>query len=245
MPQLLGGLAPRSVWIEMSSATPAIARELVAAAGRRGIRVLDAPVGGDPAAAQQGRLLAYVGGSSQDLDEQRGVLEAVAERVLYMGPAGSGYLAKLLVNLLWFGQAIAGAEVLALAARAGLDPETMREAVGEGAGASRFMDRDAPKLLRGDAMASFSLARCHEELLGVLSAAEEHAVPMPLAAKVAELYHEAVDHYGDADGELLAGQLIAERAGIALDEERTCSADGDYGVNGAASDISGPWHKGS
>jgi len=63
-----------------------------------------------PEAARHGRLIAFVGGSHADFDAQRSVLDVLADRVMHVGPAGAGYTAKLLVNLMWFGQALASAE---------------------------------------------------------------------------------------------------------------------------------------
>ncbi len=94
------------------------------------------------AEARDSRLTLFVGGSVDDLHGQRDVTDALASRVLHVGEAGSRCLVKLLVNLLWLGQTLAGAEVLALAARAGLDPERVRSAASHSAGASRFMDRE-------------------------------------------------------------------------------------------------------
>jgi 3-hydroxyisobutyrate dehydrogenase len=212
----MSGLAPGSTWIDMSTATPDTAAAIASAADLRGLRVLDAPVGGGPPEARSGRLVAFVGGAGDVLASQRDVFDALAERVVHVGPAGSGYTVKLLVNLLWFGQAVAGAEVLSLAAKAGLDPETMRLAVQGSASANRFMEEGATALLRGDDLTSFSLVRCHEELAAALAMGEHLGVPLALADRVTELYGQALEHYGDIDGELLAARLVTERAGVTL-----------------------------
>jgi 3-hydroxyisobutyrate dehydrogenase len=212
--ELVDALAPGSVWIDMSSATPATAREIARTAQGRGVRILDAPVGGGPTEARSGRLLAFVGGCGDDLAAQRDVLDSLAGLVLHVGPAGSGYAVKLLVNMLWFGQAVASAEALSLAVRAGLDPETVRLAVQESAAASRFMERDAPALMRGENYDMFSLARCHEELAGVLALGEQLEVPLALTERVTELHAKALERYGDVDGELLAARLVVEQAGV-------------------------------
>ena len=214
--QLIAALSPGSTWIDMSTATPRVAGEIARLASLRRVRTLDAPVGGGPTEAREGRLLAFVGGSLEDLHAQRGVLDVVADRVLHVGPVGSGYAVKLLVNLLWFGQAVANAEALSIAVRAGLDPETVRHAVQQSAAGSRFMERDAPALMRGENLTSFSLARCVEELSGVLSLGSEHGVPLALGERVSEIYAEALNHFGDVDGELLAARLVTERSGVAF-----------------------------
>lgn len=215
--EVLEALSPDSTWIDMSSATPATAAEIARTAAGTAVRILDAPVGGGPPQARDGRLLAFVGGHDDDLQAQREVLDTLAERLLHVGPAGSGYAVKLLVNLLWFGQAVASAEALTLAIRAGLDPETVRLAVQQSAAASRFMERDAPALLAGDDLTSFSLARCHEELEGVLALGLQLDVPLALAERVSDLYRQALERYGDVDGELLGARLVAERGGVNLD----------------------------
>jgi 3-hydroxyisobutyrate dehydrogenase len=214
--EVIDALSPGCTWIEMSSATPAVAAQIAVAAQGRDLRILDAPVGGGPLEARDGRLLVFAGGSQGDLEARREVLDSLAERVLHVGRAGSGYAVKLIVNMLWFAQAVAAAEALSLAARAGLDLETVRLAVQESAAASRFMERDAPALLRGDDLTSFSLARCYEELAGVLALGDQLDVPLALAERVTELYGEALDRYGDVDGELLAARLVTERAGVDL-----------------------------
>jgi 3-hydroxyisobutyrate dehydrogenase-like beta-hydroxyacid dehydrogenase len=212
--QLVSAMAPGSTWIDLTTSTPAAARRSAELASCHGVRVLDAPMGGGPVQAREGNLVLFVGGSVVDLEAQRVVTDAIADRVLHVGGAGSGCLVKLLVNLLWFGHAIAGAEVLSLAARAGLDPELVRSVVSESAGASRFMDRDAGALLAGDDLASFSLAGCVEELNAITTLAGELKVPLALGSRIADLYAQALEHYGDVDGELLAARLVSERAGV-------------------------------
>ena len=108
MAALIGELRPGASWIDTTSAAPAVAAPLVAAASARGVDCLDAPVGGGPAEAAAGTLRLYVGGSPATLERSRGVLEALGT-VEHMGAAGAGYTTKLLVNLLWFGQALATA----------------------------------------------------------------------------------------------------------------------------------------
>ncbi len=121
---------------------------------------------------------------------------------------------KLLVNLLWFGQAVANAEVLSLAVRAGMNPETVRQAVQQSAAASRFMERDAPALMRGDDLTTFPLARCLAELSDVLSLGVQHEVSLALGERVTEIYDEALKHFGDVDGELLAARWVIEQAKV-------------------------------
>jgi 3-hydroxyisobutyrate dehydrogenase len=213
---LTGSLAPGATWIDMSTASPAAAREIAAAAAARGVRALDAPVGGNPQAAAEGRLLAFVGAEPGDLDAQRPLLAALADRIVHLGPPGSGYLGKLLVNLLWFGQAVATAEALAVARRSGLDLARLLEGLRQSAAASAFLDGGAAALLRGDDLPAFPLARCCEQLAAAVALGDELGVPLDLAAVVAQLHARALERYGDVDGELLGARYVADRAGVSL-----------------------------
>lgn len=214
--EVVGRLPAGSTWIDMSTASPATARAIAAAAENKGIRSLDAPVGGGPNAARDGQLIAFVGGQRAVLDAHRDVLGALTCRIEHVGAAGAGYTVKLLVNLLWFGQALASAEALTLAHQAGIDPDALRQAVDHSAAASAFMARDASALLAGDDLTSFSLTRVCDQLATILDLGAELQVPLELGAVISDLHHQALVHYGDVDGELLGARLVAERAGVAL-----------------------------
>jgi 3-hydroxyisobutyrate dehydrogenase-like beta-hydroxyacid dehydrogenase len=209
-------MASGAVWLELSTASPAAARVTAAAAQRRGVANVDAPLGGGPAPAAQGRLLSFVGARAEDLQRVHPVLEAIADRIVHVGPPGSGYTVKLLANALWFGQAVATAEALTIATRAGLDAECVRTALGQSAASSRFLTDDARSLLEGDEMPWFALARCTEQLGSLAAFADELAVPTDLLEAIREVHAAALEHYGDVDGELLGAQFVAERAGVSF-----------------------------
>ncbi len=211
-------MASGTVWLDLSTASPAAARTTAAAARRNGVAVVDAPLGGGPPAAAEGRLLSFAGAQVEDLERVRPVLAVVADRIVHVGPPGSGYAVKLMANALWFGQAVATAEALTIATRAGLDTEVVRAALGQSAASSRFLADDARALLDGDDMPWFALARCAEQLRSLSAFADELAVPTDVLAAVREVHTAAVEHYGDVDGELRGAQYVAERAGVRFGE---------------------------
>ena len=208
-------LQPGATWIDLTSAAPAAAAELVARAHRRGIECLDAPVGGGVEAAAAGALQLFVGGRREVIERHRTVLELLG-RVEHVGDHGAGYTTKLLVNLLWFGQAVAVGEALLLARRAGIDLEVLRSALGRSAAASEFVRGDLGALLGGDYLESFGIDRCCEELATVVALADELTVPFDVSAAVERTYRAALARYGPIDGELLAVALLEERAGTRL-----------------------------
>jgi 3-hydroxyisobutyrate dehydrogenase len=225
--ELVGSLPPRGCWIEMSTATPAVARELADAAAAHQVSVLEAPVGGGPQEAASGRLLAFVGGQADDLSRWRPVLEALADRVFHVGPSGTGYAAKLFVNALWFTQAAASAELLTLGQKLGLDLEGLQEAFSLGASGGRFVAEDLGSLLDGDNLTSFSLARCCQELAAVVAMGRELDVPLDVIRTVSDLHRQALRSYGDVDGELLGARWVADRAGVKLERDEPGGPDRD------------------
>jgi len=211
----LPALRPHTTWIDLTSAAPATAGPLADRAESLGIECLDAPAGGGPAAAAAGSLQLFVGGRGAVVERHRGVLESLG-RVDHVGENGAGYITKLLVNLLWFGHAVAVGEALLLARRAGIDLDVLRTVIGDSAAASEFVRGDLNALLKGDYLESFGVHRCHEELEAVVSLADELGVPFELSGAVERAYRAAVERYGPVDGELLAVALLEERAGVRL-----------------------------
>jgi 3-hydroxyisobutyrate dehydrogenase len=215
---LVEALPAGAVWIDMSSNSPTAADPLRRQAYARGIEVLDAPVGGGPDAAEAGSLQIFVGGSGEVLRRHRPVLEALGDpsRIVHAGDHGSGYTVKLIVNLLWFTQAVATAESFLLGQCRGIDLRTLRRALAAGAADCRFIRRDLDALLAGDYLTTFGLRRCHEELTSVVALARERGLPFELSETVMRIYERATARYGDVDGELLAVALLEEEAGRRL-----------------------------
>jgi 3-hydroxyisobutyrate dehydrogenase len=215
---VLTALPATAVWIDLSSSSAAAGRELAAAAQARGVGVLDAPVGGGILAARTGKLQVFVGGDAAVLDRCRPVLEALADpaRIIHVGGNGAGYTVKLLVNLLWFGQAVATGEALLLAGRAGIDLDVLRQTLATSAASTAFIRDDLGALLDGDYLTSFGLDRCCEELTAVTDLARELAVPSQLTQLVEQTYQRALQRFGPVDGELMAVALLEEEAGLQL-----------------------------
>jgi len=215
---VLAAMPGTAAWIDMTSNSPTAGRALAAAARARGIGVLDAQAGGGVPAAKAGTLQLFVGGDGALVERCRPVLEVLADprRIAHLGGNGTGYTAKLLVNLLWFGQAVATAEALLVARRAGIDLDALRLALAASAASSNFIRNDLEPLLGGDYRTSFGLDRCCDQLAAVAELASELGVPCELAQVVAGTYQRALGRYGPVDGELLAVALLEEEAGLDL-----------------------------
>lgn len=214
----LKSLAAGAAWIDMTSNSPAAVRPVREQAMKQGVDVLEAPAGGGIAAAREGTLQLFVGGEASVVERYRAVLEVLGDprRITHVGGHGTGYTVKLLVNLLWFGQAVATAEALLLGQQAGIDPAVLQHVLAGSPAASRFICSDIGLVFRGDYLDSFGLDRICEELEAVTALAGEYQVPWELSDVVRQTYRRALDRFGPADGELLAVSLLEGEAGDKL-----------------------------
>ena len=216
---LLDGLPPGAVWIDMSTSVPAIADQVRAVAERRDIEVLDAPVSGMVSGAEAGTLQIFVGGRDGTYQRVRPLLEAMGdpERILHVGAHGTGYTAELMINLLWFAQLTATAEVLSVGTAAGVDLATLRRCLLASPAASTFLERDVlPVLERGDYDESFMLALAGKDLSLAMDVAREAGVPVEVSAVVEQIYRRARAQYGDAGGGMLPIKLLEDLTGTPL-----------------------------
>jgi 3-hydroxyisobutyrate dehydrogenase-like beta-hydroxyacid dehydrogenase len=219
MASAIPALGPGTTWIDMTSAAPGLGRDLMDGAEQRGAECLEATLGGGPAAARAGTLQLLVGGRAPVLERQRPLLEALGT-IEHVGDHGAGYLAKLLVNSLWFAQAVAVGESLLLGAREGIDPRRLVEVIEHSAAGSAFVRAHADDLLDGDYLTTYGLDRCCDQLDALVEIASEQGLPHELAATVQRAYRDALARYGPVDGELLAIARLEERAGLRLRDLR-------------------------
>jgi 3-hydroxyisobutyrate dehydrogenase len=209
------GLRSGSAWIDLTTATPATVADFRDELRPRGVECLEATMGSGAAAETAGTLLLFVGGSAQAVDRHRALLEVLGT-INHVGEAGAGYVTKLIVNLLWFGQAVASAEAMLLARRAGLDLEVLRDTLAASAASSRFISRDLDAVLDGDYLAVFGLDRCCEELDEIAEIAHDLGVPFGLSSQVRHTYARALERFGAVDGELLPIAMLEQESGIDL-----------------------------
>jgi 3-hydroxyisobutyrate dehydrogenase len=215
---LLPALAPRTTWIDLTTSSPLVMKPIQDEALARGVEVLEAPMAGSPGAAQAGTLQLFAAGDARTFWRALPVLEAVANpaRITLVGDLGFGYTAKLLVNLLWFGQAVATAEAMHLGQAAGFDAEALRALLADSPAGSQFLRHDLQRVFSGDYMPGFGLDRCTEELEAVTDMFQALAVPFELSRVVTSVHQRALARFGPVDGELMALALIEELAGSRL-----------------------------
>jgi 3-hydroxyisobutyrate dehydrogenase len=215
---LLARLPAATAWVDLTSTAPDLAAELAIAAQHAGVPYLDAPLGGGPEAVGAGDATLYLGGAAAELDRWRPLLGTFAARIEHMGPNGAGVLTKLLINALWFGQALATGEALLLAKRAGLDTGRFAAALAGSAADGNFVQGYLPRLLAGDHAPSFGLDRIVEELDSLERLAGSFGLTAELTALVARIHRDALARFGPVDGELLGVAHLAAAAGMSLSD---------------------------
>ena len=201
---LLHALRPEATWLDLSSNDPRVATRLASSIRARSVA---APMSGGPAAALAHTLHFTVGGS----DEAVGTLLNLLGSYEVIGASvADAHAAKLLSNLLWFGQAVAAAEALALGRRLGVPPEVLGPVLAAGAGGGRFLDDTVDALLADDDILDFGIDRVVEQLEILSDLARETGAPFEVSAAVVQTYRDAQAHFGHG-GELLAARYIRSR----------------------------------
>ena len=136
----IAGMTSGATYIDNTTASPAVARELAEAAKKRGVGFLDAPVSGGQAGAENGQLTVMVGGDPEVFEKAKPVIDCYAKMVGLMGPAGSGQLTKTVNQICIAGLVQGLAEGIHFAGKAGLDVEKVIGVISKGAAQSWQME---------------------------------------------------------------------------------------------------------
>ncbi|HQT83841.1 MAG: oxidoreductase [Acidiphilium sp. 37-64-53] len=181
------GMAAGALFVDHTTASATVARELAAAAdGKFG--VLDAPVSGGQAGAENGRLTVMIGGGADDFARAKPVIGCYGANISHIGAAGAGQLAKM-VNQICIAGAVQGlAEGLAFAQAAGLDPEAVIGAISKGAAQSWQMENRWKTMVSGTFDFGFAVDWMRKDLGICLEQAKETGARLPVTALVDQFY---------------------------------------------------------
>ena len=209
------GIRAGAAWIDMSTTDRHQTRELADLLSGKGAITIEAGCTGGVDAAWQGHVTLYIGAAEEDFRRFKPVLDALGDRIFYMGPLGAGMVMKLITNLMCFTLQSAFAEGLSMGALAGLDPAQVVEAL-EASYASSFIEVDGPKILDGSYDPTFAIGLVAKDARLGLQIARELGVPMRLFPVMAEIVEEARKAYGDGAGNLVTSRLYEDAAGVAF-----------------------------
>ncbi len=185
---IVAGAHEGLVHIDMSTISPAVTRSIAEQYAAAGIEMLDAPVSGGEQGDIDGTLSIMAGGKREVFDRSRPLFEAMGKTPVYCGPIGSGQVVKLCNQVVVGLNNLAMSEALVLAAKAGVDPATMIEAVRAGAGSSWALHNLAPKVLAGDFKPGFKVWQQQKDLRLALELADQGHTPLPGTALVRQLF---------------------------------------------------------
>ncbi len=206
--------------VDMSSIPPEVSRSIAERAKYRGSVMLDAPVTGNPAAAESGKLGIMVGGEAATLERVRPVLESLSSIIVHAGPSGAGSTLKLVNNLVLAVAIQAVAEALVLARKAGIDPECVRQITTVGGARTGAMETRGPRMIAHDFTAHFSTDNMHKDLSTALKLADELGACAPAAAAALETLKAArAQNKGEMDSAVVY-TIIEQLSGLAICESR-------------------------
>jgi len=197
---VIEGAAKGSIVVDMSSIAPLASREIAAELAEKGVRMLDAPVSGGEPKAIEGTLSVMVGGSQADFDECLPVMQAMAASVVRVGDIGAGNVAKLCNQIVVAVNIAAMSEALVLAAKSGVNPDLVYQAIRGGLAGSTVLDAKAPLVMDGKFTPGFRINLHAKDLYNVLETSHELNVSLPMTAQVMEIMQALkADGLGDAD----------------------------------------------
>jgi 2-hydroxy-3-oxopropionate reductase len=174
--------------VDMSTSSPALARELHRAAKEKGVGTLDAPVSGGDVGAIDGTLSIMVGGEVDDFERARPLFEVMGETVVHVGGAGAGQTVKACNQVVVALVIEAVSEALVLGSKAGVAPERLVEVLSGGLAASKVLHIKGEKLLSRD-FAPGGKVEYHRKDLGIaLAAGREHGAALPVTALVDQIF---------------------------------------------------------
>ena len=208
------GLRPGSLFIDMSTISPAVTRDLAARLAERDVAMLDAPVSGGEGGATAGTLSIMVGGDADSVTRARPLFEAMGKTIVHVGPVGAGQTVKLCNQVAGAIHLLAMSECLVLAQKAGVDPAKMLEAVSSGAAGSWMLSNLAPRVLDRDFAPGFMIKLQQKDLRLALAAAQELGVALPATALVHQLFHALESQGAEDEGTQALVRTLESMAGV-------------------------------
>jgi 3-hydroxyisobutyrate dehydrogenase len=179
-----------TIFVDHTTGSATLARELAAAAGERGVSFLDAPVSGGQAGAEKGVLTVMVGGDAAAFERARGTITHYARAVTLMGPSGAGQLTKMVNQICAAGVVEGLAEGIDFGLRAGLDMTRVLEVISKGAAASWQMENRGGTMIADQFDFGFAVDWMRKDLRICLEEARRNGAALPGTRMIDEFYAE-------------------------------------------------------
>ncbi|MFT5113671.1 MAG: 3-hydroxyisobutyrate dehydrogenase [Parasphingorhabdus sp.] len=183
-----GTMSAGAVFIDHTTASANVARELETIANDRGVGFLDAPVSGGQAGAENGALTVMVGGQQATYDHAESVMQCYAKSVKLMGDAGAGQLTKMVNQICIAGLVQGLSEGINFAQKAGLDVEMLLDVIGKGAAQSWQMDSRGSTMAKDEFEFGFAVDWMRKDLGLCMDEANSNGALLPATALVDQFY---------------------------------------------------------
>jgi 3-hydroxyisobutyrate dehydrogenase len=184
----LAGSKSGAILVDMTTSQPSLAIEIAHAAKKKGVHAVDAPVSGGDVGAREGKLSVMIGGEKDIVDALRPCWEAMGQTIVYQGPAGSGQHAKLVNQILIATGMIGVCEALLYAYKAGLNLESVMQAVASGAAGSWSLSNYGPRIMAGNFAPGFMVEHFIKDMGIALDESKRMGLSLPGLALAEELY---------------------------------------------------------
>jgi 3-hydroxyisobutyrate dehydrogenase len=205
-------MKPGAVFIDNSTISADVARQLYAAGQELGVMTLDAPVSGGQAGAENGKLTVMVGGDDAGFAAALPVMQCYGARVVHMGTAGQGQQAKMVNQICIAGLVQSLSEGLNFAIEARLDTDKLLEAISGGAAQSWQMVNRGHTMVKGEFDFGFAVDWMRKDLRICMEEAERNGAPLPVTQIVAGYYAElSANGHGRNDTSSLIRRLTKAR----------------------------------
>ncbi len=182
------GMAKGSYYVDHTTASAEVARELYAAAAKLGIHFIDAPVSGGQAGAVNGMLTVMCGGNRQDFDAVQPIINSFARAVTLVGEAGAGQLAKMVNQICIAGLVQGLSEGIAFGQAAGLDMKLVLDVISKGAAQSWQMENRGSTMVDDKFDFGFAVNWMRKDLGLVLDESRRNGARVPVTALVDQFY---------------------------------------------------------
>jgi 2-hydroxy-3-oxopropionate reductase len=198
---IIEGAKRGTIFVDMSSISPVVSKELAETLVNYDIDMLDAPVSGGEPKAIDGTLSIMVGGKEEVFQKVKPILQCMGKDIILVGGNGAGTTAKLANQIMVNVNIAAMSEAVMLAAKAGIDIEKMYQAVRGGLAGSAVLDAKVPLILERNFKPGGRIDINLKDLMNVVEAAHSIGVPVPLTSQVLEMFYalkvdgkEGLDH---------------------------------------------------
>jgi 3-hydroxyisobutyrate dehydrogenase len=182
------GMGKGAIFVDHTTASANVARELDAEAKKRGFGFLDAPVSGGQAGAENGQLTIMVGGDAATFAKAEPVIKVYAKAVTHMGPAGAGQLTKMVNQICIAGLVQGLSEALNFAKRAGLDTDKVLATISKGAAQSWQMENRWKTMAEGKFEFGFAVDWMRKDLGICLAESKNNKARLPITALIDQFY---------------------------------------------------------